>query len=95
MAYVLSPRAQEDIDEVWNFSVERWDEDQAEHYVRKLEDALTLLADNPRLGRPCDSVRPGYFKLAVGSHIIFFRLTKIGIDVARILHQSMDFDRHL
>jgi plasmid stabilization system protein ParE len=31
----------------------------------------------------------------VGSHVLFYRLTDDGIDVVRILHNRMDFERHL
>jgi len=37
----------------------------------------------------------GYRKVRAGSHIIFFKVTTDGIDVVRILHQKMDFNRHL
>jgi len=40
-------------------------------------------------------VRSGYRKKKSGSHVIFFKLIDDGIDVIRILHQRMDFDRHL
>jgi plasmid stabilization system protein ParE len=33
--YVLSPRAQADLEEIWDYSVEIWGTDRAEHYVRK------------------------------------------------------------
>jgi toxin ParE1/3/4 len=52
------------------------------------------LAADPRLGRTCDEVRPGYRKYPVGSHVVFYRIARGGIDVARILHQRMDFERH-
>ncbi|WP_173402506.1 type II toxin-antitoxin system RelE/ParE family toxin [Legionella norrlandica] len=31
----------------------------------------------------------------VGSHVIFMKITDYGIAVIRVLHQSMDFNRHL
>ena len=41
-------------------------------------------------------VRKGYRKVRTGSHVIFFKVTRNGvIDAVRILHQKMDFDRHL
>ena len=55
---------------------------------------MAALAADPRLGRSCDQIRAGYFKYSAGSHVIFDRLADVGIDVVRILHQSMDIDRH-
>jgi toxin ParE1/3/4 len=40
-------------------------------------------------------VRSGYLKYRSGSHFVFYRLTEGGIDVVRILHTRMDFERHL
>jgi toxin ParE1/3/4 len=93
--YVLSPKARADIVAIWDFGEERWGPDQAERYLRDLQRAIETVAADPRRGRPCDEVRPGYFKFSVGSYVIFFRLEGEGIDVVRILHQRMDFDRHL
>jgi len=58
---------------------------------RHIEDASA----DPAIGRPCPEVRAGYFKYRSGSHFLFYRLIFNGIDVVRILHQSMDFPRHL
>jgi toxin ParE1/3/4 len=93
--YVLSPRAQADIDEIWDFSAEHWGEEQTERYLRELWRGIAFVAKNPRHGRACDDIRTGYFKHAVGSHVLFYRLTPDGIDVVRIVHQRMDFQRHL
>ena len=93
--FVLSPRAQEDLDGIWNYSVERWGQDRTERYIRDLWKVIERIADDPRLGRACDSIREGYFKHPSGSHVIFFRRDEGVIDVVRILHQRMDFNRHL
>jgi toxin ParE1/3/4 len=36
-----------------------------------------------------------YLKLRVGSHLVFFRNRDGGVDIIRVLHQSMDVGRHL
>jgi toxin ParE1/3/4 len=93
--YVLSPRAQADVDEIWTYTADQWGDAQAERYVRDFRRALETIARNPHRGRSCDHIRPGYWKFAVGAHMIFFRRVADGIDVVRILHQSMDFERHV
>jgi toxin ParE1/3/4 len=52
------------------------------------------LADDPLISRKCDYVRQGLRVFNIGSHVIFFKITNYGIAVIRILHQSMDFQRH-
>ncbi|MCI0599921.1 MAG: type II toxin-antitoxin system RelE/ParE family toxin [Beijerinckiaceae bacterium] len=93
--FVLSPRVQADLDEIWDYTAIHWGSGQAENYVRQLETAIKSAAAASRLGQPCDDIRTGYRKYPAGSHVVFFRLTSTGIDVIRILHSHMDFDRHL
>jgi toxin ParE1/3/4 len=94
--YLLSPAAQHDLAEIWDFTCDRWDVEQAELSLRELQRATEGAAANPRIGRVCDQIRPGYYKLAAGSHMLFYRMITDGvIDVVRVLHQRMDVDRHL
>ena len=94
--YLLSPAAQADLEQIWNYTHDRWDIDQAEEYLRELQRAPARAAANPRIGRACDEIRPGYRKLAAGSQMLFYRVGADGeIDVVHILHQRMDVDRDL
>jgi toxin ParE1/3/4 len=93
--YVISPRAQADIEEIWDYTAARWDIDQAERYIRAIRGAIEMVADDPQLGRRCDDIRVGYRKFPIGSHVLFYRFGRAGLDVVRILHQRMDFARHL
>ena len=94
--YLLSPAAQADLGQIWDYTHDRWGVDQAEEYLRELQRAIERAAANPRIGRACDEIRPGYRKLAAGSHTLFYQVTAEGvIDVVRVLHQRMDVDRHV
>lgn len=93
--YVLSPRAQSDLDEIWDYTAEHWGVEQAENYIRLLQRAIESVAGDPRKGRPCDEVRAGYRKYHAGSHMLLYRNAKAGIDIVRILHSRMDFEQHL
>ena len=48
--YVLSPRAQADIDDIWDYTAERWNEDQAQHYIEDIRRAVETIARDPRRG---------------------------------------------
>ena len=93
--YTLSPRAQADIEEIWDYTAKRWSVDQAEVYLRQIKASIEVIAVDPTRGRTCDDVRAGYRKYPAGSHLLFYRTTPDGIDIVRILHQRMDFERHL
>ncbi len=68
---------------------------QADHYIEQLEAAFQRLALQPWLGRSRTEVRPELLSFLVGSHIIFFTVTLRYITVVRVLHQTMDYERHL
>jgi toxin ParE1/3/4 len=91
----LSRRAEADLDEIWTFTEKRWGMDQAEAYTRQIWRAVEMLGANPSGGRACPDVRPGYYKYRTGSHLLFYRIVGGAVDIVRILHESMDFERHL
>ena len=92
--YVLSPRAQADIEDIWTYTVKHWTVDQAERYLRLLQTEIEDLASDPLRGHACDEIRSGYRKGRAGSHVIFYRVEDHRINVVRVLHQRMDFERH-
>ena len=94
--YLLSPAAQADLEQIWEHIARNWGEDQAARYTLGIRDACRALTEGHRQGRPIDDIRPGYRKLTVRSHVLFYRVTDAGlIDVIRILHQRMDVAVHL
>lgn len=93
--FVLSPRAQLDLNEIWDYTEAHWSTEQAERYLRAIGEAFDTIAADPRRGQDCDHIRAGYRKYAVGAHVIFYRVAPRHADVMRILHARMDFERHL
>jgi len=93
-ALALSPAAEADIDQIWDYTASTWGVDQADDYTDKIRTACVRLASGVLRGRPVD-VHPGYFKQSVGSHVIYFRDKKGRIEVIRILHQKQDVSRNL
>jgi toxin ParE1/3/4 len=92
---IISPRAQGDLDEIWTYTTKRWGIDQAEFYIREIGKRIEAVAARPAMGRACPEIRRGYHKYRAGSHVLFYRLIDGGIEVVRILHEQMDFGRHL
>ncbi len=92
---VLSPQAKSDLSEIWDYTLERWGVEQAEKYVRELWAIIQSQAVDGTMSTDVSDVRQGYRKIRSGCHVVFFKTTADGIDVIRILHQRMDFDRHL
>lgn len=92
---VLSPKAKSDLSDIWDYTLAEWAIEQAEKYIRDLWAAMQAQALDSSTSTDIGDVRKGYRKFRSASHVIFFKLTDGGIDVVRILHQRMDFERHL
>lgn len=89
--YLLSPAAQADLGDIWDYSARNWGTTQADRYVRHIRGACEMIVATPKQGLAIDDIRPGYRKLAVQSHVLFYRITDVGIiEVVRVLHQRMD-----
>lgn len=94
----FTPKARQDLDDIWDFTVEHWGIDQAEHYVRTIVRACHDLAAGRLSGREAGMVRKGYMTFRTGSHIVFFHSFDAGegdIEIVRILHERMDSSRHI
>lgn len=90
----LLPLAEADLEAIWDFTAATWSQQQAEKYHALFLAAFNRLAGGKAKGRPV-TLRDGYYKSAVGAHLIFFRMPPGFLDVIRILHSSMDVERHL
>jgi toxin ParE1/3/4 len=91
----LTPAAKADLRNIWIYTAANWNEDQAEAYSRILNRAIDRLAANPGLGKSLGQIRQGYFKFPAASHLLIYRSAGDTIEVVRILHKSMDVDRHI
>lgn len=90
----FSRRAEADLIEIGAYTLQRWGEAQAIHYLAELESCCRRMVENPLLGRSCDEIRAGLRRMEQGRHVIFYRLRGKGILVSRILHRSMMPGRH-
>ena len=99
-SYVLSPLAQADLSDIWDYSYSQWGADQADGYVLAIHwacEGLHTTMTNGRLaGQSAEHIRMGYRKQIVGSHLVFFTCKPMGVlDVVRILNQRMDVAAYL
>jgi toxin ParE1/3/4 len=92
--YRLSALAELDLQDISDYTTDVWGPRQAVLYLEKLAECFARIAEMPNLGRPSDSVRPGYRRVEEGKHVVFYRPTKSGVVVSRILHHGMIPARH-
>jgi toxin ParE1/3/4 len=92
--YTLTSRADSDLEEIWEYTDERWGRTQAHNYLTQLERRMSALAENPNRGRMRLEISGMPMSYHEGRHVIFYRTIAEGIEVLRVLHDSMDFSRH-
>lgn len=86
------PAAERDLVEIWHYTAAHWDADQADGYLRAIAARIETLFDFPELGSDYGHVRPGYRRLRVERHRVFYRIGARGIEIVRVLHERMDID---
>jgi toxin ParE1/3/4 len=93
--YRLSPKARDDMESVWLYTLSQWGHAQTEKYIDDVAAAFDRLTTNPRLGKGCDHIRPGYRKHPTLRHVIYCREADYGIEIIRVLHDHQLAARHL
>ncbi len=100
----LSAAAAHDLDDIVRVTVEHFGPKQAAQYRTTILQAIEAVRDGPDIAgsRRRDDILPGLRTLALarlgrsGRHILFYRAAADRvIDIGRILHDAMDWSRHL
>jgi toxin ParE1/3/4 len=86
---IVSKPAKSDMRAIVRYTVERWGANQAVRYVQGLRSCFEVLANDPGIGRACDSISVGLRRHEHGKHVVFYRLNRDGSRIVRVLHQQM------
>lgn len=88
----ISDQARSDLRNIWKYSFENWGEIVSNNYIHQISRKINKdLVRNPKLGIMCNDVKYKYRKIAVGSHLVFYKVDAKKIFVVRILHKRMDY----
>jgi len=88
----LSDLAIHDLAGIEDYTARTWGDDQAEVYLDQLEHRFNWLAEHAGTGKSRDEIAQGLSSFPQGHHVIFYRSTGSLLEVARVLHQSMDIE---
>ncbi len=91
--YKLSPAADKDLDEIFDYTEEEFGIDQAAKYLTELEEVFIQLFQNPLIGRTRNEIKRGLRNFVKSSHVVFYRPMKSHVRIVRVLHGSRDFVR--
>lgn len=92
--YRVSEEAQKDLREILRYTQKNWGRHQVKQYLIELTSKFVQLANAPKLGRTREEIAEDIRSIQASHHIVFYRERQGGIEIARVLHPSMDFKRH-
>ncbi|MCK7546269.1 type II toxin-antitoxin system RelE/ParE family toxin [Marinobacter bryozoorum] len=91
----ITPKAESDLIGIWMYTCEEWGVEQADTYLDQLETGMKQLVNHPSLGTNYAHVFPGYRRLQVAHHAVFYQLLESAVLVVRVLHEDMDAPERL
>lgn len=95
MRLELSRKAQADLDDIRDYSVAEFGVERAGDYLDAVESAFRRIVDFPEIGAVHPAVRPSTRSLGSQQHRIFYEAGGDRILIVRILHKTMEVERHL
>ena len=93
MIFRLAQAAIEDLESIDDYTVRTWDADQADRYLAMLWATFEQIAKNPTRWRLRPELHPDCRICLAGRHAILFRVRDDHVEIARVLHDAMDFPR--
>ncbi len=93
---ILRQKAIDDLNDIWNYTYEKWSIKQADKYYATIKLACKGIGENPDIGKDYDVISRKLFGFKSGKHIIFYKtLSEDRIEVIRILHERMDLKNRI
>lgn len=91
--YVLSKKAEEDIESIYHYGNYRFGKNLAVQYLIGLESSFEKLYENPAIGKLRNEIKVGLYSFPFISHVIFYRILQNHIRIVRVLHGSRDVEK--
>jgi toxin ParE1/3/4 len=93
--YQLTKMAQRELEGIYEYSILNFGLEKARSYVKGLHACFGTLADNPSMGRDYSHVREKYRRHEYEQHSVYYKITKTGVLITRILGPGQDPIRNL
>ena len=95
LAVTFSRRAKADLDDIWDYTCQRWSRDQANTYLAGLRSATDLLADQPHIARLRQEFSPAVRVHPYRAQLVIFEADETGLRVIRVMHGRSDWEAAL
>jgi len=95
MTLDLTDAALSDLQSVRAYTLDTWGEEQEEKYLNELWGKFEEILSNPARWRYRNDLFPSCQLATYGKHVILFRIEGEILQIVRVLHSAMDFQRHI
>ncbi|AOH82791.1 hypothetical protein AWL63_01135 [Sphingomonas panacis] len=95
MRLELSRKAKADLDDIRDYSVQRFGEARAILYLDPIEQAFRRILQFPESGASRSDLSTELRSISVGRHRLYYRVYAERVRIVRILHHAMEIERHL
>jgi toxin ParE1/3/4 len=92
---VYAPEFSRAIDDIFDFTTERWGILQAEAYVKQIFARIDGLAQGRLEARPRKGVLAEFQFLRAGRHVVVVRPSWNRLEVLTVLHEAMDIEARI
>ncbi len=87
----ISPRATEDLIEIWSYIADD-SAANADAFIDKIYEKMEMMVRQPGSGRRRDELALGIQSFPLGRYIIFYRVVAGAIEIVRVLHGARDIE---
>lgn len=98
-SFKLSVDADQDIYDILDYTLDKWGMDQAVNYTDEIDQGREKIQHDPYLlgSKSQEILSKGCRSYKVNHHYFFYRVNEkeSTIEIARILHETADFPRHV
>lgn len=94
--FFLTKMAVKDLSDIWNYTLEKWSEVQADLYYNNLIETCKVITKHPQIGKSYEDIHISLQGFRMKRHILFYIvMPSEDIKIIRILHESMDIPNRL
>lgn len=93
--YELTNEADSDLEDIFDYTERKYNQDQAILYLSNIEDVFFQLYKQPNLGRLRNDIKENTFSFPLQKHITFYTIETNKLIIIRVLHSSRDMPKHL
>jgi toxin ParE1/3/4 len=92
---IISPATRDDLKDIYQFGLRNWGQHQSSRYLNHLKEQFWTLTTQPFLGIERPELLRDMQSFPVESHVVFYRVQAIRLEIVRVLHGRQDPARHI